>query len=247
MVFQILRMIKGSMFHPQWLSDRFHRNSQKALKKLRNATVLDIGSGNAGYREMIHPSNTVFAIDYPETNARYRLNPDAFADARCLPVQSVTADVALLFEVLEHIDAPERVLGEISRVLRPGGELYISVPFIYPIHDAPNDYWRFTRYGIERLLYRHGFTVEKVTTHGNTICVALQMVNLALLEACRSLYRKNSVAGLVFGGLVYPVLLSMNFLALPFVHLPLGRAGNFGYFIQARRNDAMQSLEGAFN
>ena len=154
-----------------------------------------------------------------------------------MPVADATVDVVFLFEVLEHVAESEKVVREIRRVLRPGGEFYLSVPFIYPIHDAPNDYWRFTVYGITAILTNNGFETTKLVIHGNTLVAALQMVNLGLLEICRDTYRYNKVLGLMAGLLVYPVTLMINFLAWPLLYLPLGKAGNFGYFLIAKLKD----------
>ena len=61
-------------------------------------------------------------------------------------------DAVLCFEVLEHVQRPEQAVAEIARVLRPNGVLVGSTPFLLGIHDAPLDYRRFTRFGLERLL-----------------------------------------------------------------------------------------------
>jgi len=227
-------LLKGTIFHPQWMTDRFHLQSKKSLKNLRNAIVLDIGSGNAGYLGFVHSSNTLYTIDYPATNKKYQSEPKIFSDARCLPVANAKVDVVLLFEVLEHVPDAEKVVREIRRVLCSSGALYLSVPFIYPIHDAPNDYWRFTVYGAAEILENNGFEIVQQIVHGNTFVAALQMLNLGLLEICRDLYQCSKALGLFSGLLVYPVTLSINFLAWPLLHLPLGKAGNFGCFLIAR-------------
>ena len=230
----LLGLLKGTIFHPQWMTDRFHLQSKKSLKELRNAIVLDIGSGNAGYLRLIDPSNTLYTIDYPVTNKKYQVKPSIFSDARCLPVTNDKADVVLLFEVLEHVEDTEKVINEIHRVLRPGGEFYLSVPFIYPIHDAPNDYWRFTIYGVTQTLKNGGFEIANLVVHGNTLVAGFQMFNLGLLEICRDLYQRHKTQGLIAGLFVYPITLVVNLLAWPLLHLPLGESGNFGYFLIAK-------------
>ncbi len=230
----LLGLLKGTIFHPQWMTDRFHLKSKESLKSLRNTIVLDIGSGNANYLDYIHYSNTCYTIDYPITNNKYQLDPMVFSDARCLPVACAKVDVVLLFEVLEHIAEPDKVLSEIRRVLRPGGEFYLSVPFIYPIHDAPDDYWRFTNYGVIDILRKNDFEAIKLIVHGNTLVAGLQMLNLGLLEICRDFIGRNKLIGLIFGMLVYPITFAINLLAWPLLHLPLGKAGNFGYFLIAK-------------
>jgi len=54
--------------------------------------------------------------------------------------------------VLEHVDDFHRALAEITRILTPAGTLLLGVPFRQAIHDAPGDFWRFTRHAIDYLL-----------------------------------------------------------------------------------------------
>ena len=60
-------------------------------------------------------------------------------------------DVAFCLEVLEHTLAPRMVVSNIYGSLKPGGKLYLSVPFLFPIH-AEEDYWRFTEHGLRVIL-----------------------------------------------------------------------------------------------
>ena len=54
--------------------------------------------------------------------------------------------------MLEHVAAPERAIAELHRVLAPGGALVLSTPFVFEIHEAPHDYYRFTEHGLRQLL-----------------------------------------------------------------------------------------------
>jgi SAM-dependent methyltransferase len=79
-------------------------------------------------------------------------NPDIVADAHALPFEDGTFEIVILREVLEHVRDPRQVLSELHRVLKPGGQLLLSTRFLFPIHEAPVDRWRFTRYLLIELL-----------------------------------------------------------------------------------------------
>lgn len=64
--------------------------------------------------------------------------------------------------VLEHVAEPDSALTEITRILKTGGTLLLGVPFRQGLHLEPTDYWRFTKYGIEYLLEKKGYKVERI-------------------------------------------------------------------------------------
>lgn len=68
-----------------------------------------------------------------------------------LPFKNNEFDVVLFMVVLEHLERPQEAIAEIKRVLNPGGKILVSVPFVFPMHDTPNDFWRFTKYGLKIL------------------------------------------------------------------------------------------------
>lgn len=70
-------------------------------------------------------------------------NLESFADS--------SVDTVFCLEVLEHVQRPHLAAAEVFRVLRPGGLMIGSTPFLLGIHDAPADYFRFTRHGLKLL------------------------------------------------------------------------------------------------
>lgn len=92
---------------------------------------------------------------------------DIIADIQNMPhVESEKFDTIICTQVLEHVPNPFDAIDEIYRVLRPGGVLLITVPFLNNYHMEPNDYWRFTEYGLKNLLKK--FTSVAVSSHGST-------------------------------------------------------------------------------
>jgi len=72
----------------------------------------------------------------------------------------------LCTQVLEHVGDLDHTTQEIVRVLRPGGEALITVPFIFGEHNSPHDYRRLSRHGARRQLEDHGLQVVAIHPHG---------------------------------------------------------------------------------
>lgn len=100
-------------------------------------------------------------------------------DAQRLAFRDASFDVILCTEVLEHIPEPQRAIDEMFRVLAPGGKLVLTTRFLFPIHDAPHDYFRFTKYGLRHLLRRFdALDVREETTAIGTLAVLVQRLGM---------------------------------------------------------------------
>jgi SAM-dependent methyltransferase len=119
-----------------------HGYSGKVLDIIaRNNLVLDCGCGR---RPVYYPNVVNYEIvDYDTT--------DVIGVGERLPFEDNTFDAVLSIAVLEHVRDPFTCAKEISRVLKPGGELYCSVPFLQPYHGYPHHYFNATHQGINRL------------------------------------------------------------------------------------------------
>jgi SAM-dependent methyltransferase len=87
-----------------------------------------------------------------DVNATYQ--PDVVADIQKLPFASESIKAILCLDVLEHVADPFQAVRELHRVLKPGGKILASMPFIWPYHAAPPlylDYWRFSPDGLAAL------------------------------------------------------------------------------------------------
>ncbi|MGH7090909.1 MAG: class I SAM-dependent methyltransferase, partial [Stellaceae bacterium] len=90
-----------------------------------------------------------------------------FGEDSRLPVGAAEYDCVLSSQVLEHVPAPPSYLEEAHRVLRPGGTLLLSTHGLFEDHACPADYWRWTAYGLKKLVESAGFgvgTIRKLTT-----------------------------------------------------------------------------------
>jgi SAM-dependent methyltransferase len=97
---------------------------------------------------------------------------DSFYDGIIFPFEATSFDSVLCNQVLEHVFDAEGFVEEIRRVLTPGGTLVLTVPFIWPEHEAPWDCQRYTSFGLKDLLQRAGLNVveqRKLVTGGSAL------------------------------------------------------------------------------
>ena len=86
-----------------------------------------------------------------------RAGLDAIADLAALPFPSDAFDATIHIVTLEHVPEPACVVRELGRTLAPSGTLLLIAPHEWEVHQAPHDYFRYTRHGLEYLLERAGF------------------------------------------------------------------------------------------
>jgi SAM-dependent methyltransferase len=121
--------------------------------------ILDAGAGDSRYRSLFAGRDYV-GVDAAVGKGLQYSGLDALSDLAALPFPDKTFDAALCMNVLEHVRQPDVCLGEIYRVLKPQGVVYLLVPLFAREHQAPHDYYRFTANGINFLLEQSGFAVD---------------------------------------------------------------------------------------
>jgi ubiquinone/menaquinone biosynthesis C-methylase UbiE len=140
-------------------------------------TLLDLGCGSQPYRQYLKGVARYVGLDYPLTREclTHKVKPEVHGDARTLPFADQSFDGVLCSQVLEHVDRPDTVVQEMSRVLKLGGVGLISVPFFYNLHMEPHDYFRFSPYGIQELLEKSGLAVRQLRGQGGIGTLLVQM------------------------------------------------------------------------
>lgn len=113
--------------------------------------ALNVGSGESD----LHPR--VINIDIEPSD-----HTDCVGDALRLPFKSRGFQLVLTQETLEHVVDPFLATREMGRVLQENGVLYLQVPFVLGYHPDPEDYWRFTHTGVQRLIEQGGLHCERV-------------------------------------------------------------------------------------
>ncbi len=130
------------------------------------ARLLDAGAGETQYKPFFS-RHRYTAVDLAIGDAAWNYSSiDALSDLTRLPFRDNTFDAAINIVTLEHLQDPATALAEIARVLRPGAQLLLVAPHEWEVHQAPHDYFRYTRHGLEFLLLASGFSTPAIEPIG---------------------------------------------------------------------------------
>jgi SAM-dependent methyltransferase len=142
------------------------------------ARVLDIGAGDSPYRELFRRSEYV-TVDWANSPHVDAHAADHIAPADDLPLDNASFDAALATQVLEHVPDPLRVMREMHRVVRPGGSVLVTVPFVWEEHEKPFDFQRFSSAGLVRMLEDAGFAEIAVQPRNDYLTTLAQLMRNA--------------------------------------------------------------------
>lgn len=171
------------------------RAEQQALAGVTlSGNVLDLGGDSrSAYRSLFQGDHTFTTVNMDE-----KARPDVFHDLEeALPFPDQTYDGVTLINVLEHVFAYRELLKESLRVLKPGGQLVIVVPFLFPVHPSPRDYWRFTDTTLERELALLDLQDFRITALGSGMFAARYVLLDRLLPALLRLINSLTLRFLV--------------------------------------------------
>ena len=148
------------------------------MPRYMHGTVLDAGCGHAPYINILKEhSIELISLDYKVSHPHQQV----CADVCKLPFVKDSVDSLLSTQVLEHVANPFEAFQEAGRVLRSGGVLLLSVPHLSRLHELPNDYFRFTEYGLRYLAQFGGFEVIEIVPTGGLLTFLSHQVSLAFL------------------------------------------------------------------
>jgi SAM-dependent methyltransferase len=163
-------------YFPDWLVLReLSRDVERALATYARGRLLDVGCGERPYAGLGAGVSEWVGFDHP-SNPR----ADVHGAAESMPFSDAAFDTVLCTQVIEHVPEPRDVLLECARVLRPGGTLIVTAPQYWEVHEAPNDYYRFTPIGLEHLVRGCGLSVLETLREGQGVKVGAQALNLSI-------------------------------------------------------------------
>jgi SAM-dependent methyltransferase len=155
--------------------------------------VLDFGCGEMQYRALLPGDAAVVGADLPSNPAAQL---EIRADGR-LPVKEKTFDAVLSTQVLEHVADPAVYLRECNRVLVNGGKLLLSTHGIMLYHPDPEDLWRWTWQGLERVIEDAGFAVQAREGVMGLATTGLQLFQDGVYHRLRRAWAKRAFASVM--------------------------------------------------
>ncbi len=135
-------------WHFQWLGVKDLYADLRVILPSLKGRVLDVGCGDKPYESWLRNANEYIGIDI-------RNGPKVdflIGYMRPWPLDDDAFDVILCTQVFEHVNRPEQLLRSIQQVMKLGGVLVVTAPFIYNAHGVPEDYHRFSVYGMTKLV-----------------------------------------------------------------------------------------------
>jgi len=162
--------------------------TEEAIESYATGRMLDVGCGIKPYQRIAKGFvDKHIGLDHPNT-LHGENSIDVFGLADHLPFSDESFDTVLSTCVLEHLEEPASAIAEINRVLVGGGYCILSTNFFWHIHEPPRDFYRYSKYGLQYLFEKYGFTIIDIkavcgfwVTFGQEMCYYLRS------------FRKNSI------------------------------------------------------
>jgi SAM-dependent methyltransferase len=195
MIKNLKAIYQRQMFFPNWLGifvNPFYfarvglRDAMAEFSPRLSGQLIDVGCGSKPYRSLF-TVDAYIGLDIDSEISRQRGIADQLYDGNAFPFPDGSFDSALCSQVLEHVFNPNDFLAEIARVLKPGGKLLLTVPFVWDEHEQPYDYARYSSFGLRALLEKQGFKVVNHKKLGADPSIIFQLANTYLFKVSQSL------------------------------------------------------------
>lgn len=150
----------------EWRRTNWRFIQETAASLPAGADVLDVGAGRGDFKQ-IFTGHTYVGLDiypYPETDLAVDL-------VEVNPFREESFDLVVLANVIEHVYEHRQLVSRCTRLLKPGGRLLITVPFLLKLHQEPVDYHRYTRYALLQLAAENLLEVERLDSYTNPLAL----------------------------------------------------------------------------
>lgn len=162
----------GLFFNPFFIIRRGLYRGIDQFKSYMHGRLLDFGCGSKPYQHLFDVEEYIGADIAQSGHDHTNEKIDVYYDGKILPFEDSTFDSIFTSEVFEHVFNLSDILDELRRVLKPDGNMLLTIPFAWDEHEVPYDFARYTSFGIRHILEEKGFTVvehKKTTTYVSTL------------------------------------------------------------------------------
>jgi len=149
-----------------------------------DSILLDLGAGECRY-SFFFKHCRYLSVDFTKGDAGWDYSKlDLIGDV-CRPhfVKDDSVDFCLNTTTLEHLSEPVLFFKEVKRILKPGGKLFLYVPFVADEHQAPNDFFRYTSYGLRHLCDKSGLKVVSLYGSNKPLYTGIRCAHRSLGQA----------------------------------------------------------------
>jgi SAM-dependent methyltransferase len=156
-------MMENTRASINWLVRRIHDAAlDVALHQYASGILLDVGCGIKPYQTMTKGLVAQhLGLDHPGS-FHSKQQVDIFSTAYETGLADSSVDTVLCTVVLEHLERPQDAIHEMYRILKPGGHIILSAPLYWHLHEAPRDFYRYTKYGLSHLFTTSGFEIVEI-------------------------------------------------------------------------------------
>jgi SAM-dependent methyltransferase len=137
--------------------------------------LMDFGCGRKPYKSLFKVESYIGVDFYNEGHPHDNEQIDVFYDGKNIPFEPDTFDSILCSEVFEHLFNLPELLPQLYTVLKPGGKMLITCPFIWPLHEKPYDFARYTPFALRQMLEKCGFDILIEERSGNFFLAICQL------------------------------------------------------------------------
>lgn len=202
---KIKEIINSHFFRPSWYSviiNPYFVSRRGLLNKIKKFSrddfsgkvILDVGCGIKPYKNLFNSNSYIgIDIDYGGHTNQAKV-VDKFYDGVNIPYGDNSFDVIICTEVMEHVKDPEKLLSEISRVLKSGGLMFFSMPFVWNEHEVPYDFQRFTSFKHQSIFEKADLNIQSIKGTGGVFRVCGQLISAFIFER---LFVKNKLLKLL--------------------------------------------------
>ncbi|CAM8385488.1 SmtA SAM-dependent methyltransferases [Candidatus Methylopumilus planktonicus] len=203
MIFNYLkRLYANEMFNPRvfgLFTNPFYISRRALFKKIQFLSqyiygdVLDIGCGKKPYISLFSHARTYVGLELNTNESKIYSKADFFYDGSVFPFPDNSFDCIVCNQVFEHVFNPSIFILEIRRVLKPHGQILITVPFVWDEHSQPYDFARYTSFGLSSILKENNFKIRFQFKTCPDISAFFQLLNsyiMKITENYLSFFRK---------------------------------------------------------